>query len=146
MRLHWFMALVASCAASSLSASAFGTKDEARAIAAQVIDIIEQDGIAAAAEAIIDPDKPYRKSRLGINLFDGTVVIADNREPESVATDYADFADLTGEPIWGRVSTAADLEDDAELRWYHYDTQEPYTFLCFVRRASRDNGMVMVCR
>jgi superfamily II DNA/RNA helicase len=67
-------------------------------------------------------------------------------EPESVATDYADFPDLTGEPIWGRISAAADRQDDAELRWYHYDTQEPYTFLCFVRRAGRDNGMVMVCR
>ena len=129
-----------------LAGSDFGTKEEAREIATRIVEIIDSQGMTAAAEEIISADGPYRRSRMGINLFDGTVVVADNREPESVATDYGDFPDLTGEPVWGRITAAADAEDDAVLLWYHYDTQENYEFHCFVKRAQRDNGMVMVCR
>lgn len=140
-------AILAAClAAPVLAANDFGTKEEAREIATQVVSIIDAEGLTAAAEAIISADGPFRKSRMGINLFHGTMVVADNREPETVAVDYADFPDLTGEPIWPRITAAAEREDDAVLLWYHYDTQEDYEFHCFVKRAQRDDGMVMVCR
>ena len=128
------------------AASDFGTKEEARSIADVVINIVEENGIAAAAQEIVSADGQFRASRMGVNLFQGTVVIADNREPESVAADYVDIQDLTGAPVWGRISAAADIEDDAELLWYHYDTQEEYLFRCFSKRASRDDALVMVCR
>lgn len=138
--------IAAAFATPTLAGTDFGTKEEAREIASQVVDIIEAQGLTAAAEAIISSNGPYRKSRMGINLFNGTVVIADNREPESVEMDFGDFPDLTGEPVWPRISAAADIEDDARLLWYHYDTQQNYEFHCFVKRAQRGDSMVMVCR
>lgn len=108
--------ILAMCFATPLlAANDFGTKEEAREIATQVVSIIDAEGLTAAAEAIINADGPYRKSRMGINLFHGTMVVADNREPESVAMDFADFPDLTGEPVWPRISAAGDIEDEAVL-------------------------------
>lgn len=126
--------------------SDFGTRAEAEELAHAVIEIVENDGIAAAVTAIIDPDGPFRHSRMGINLFGGSFVIADNREPETVAADYSETADLTGQLVWPIISAAADAQDDAVLLWYHYDTQEHYTYHCFSLRADRDDGTVMVCR
>ena len=124
----------------------FGTKEEARALATELVSIINQEGVAAAAEAVVNPDGPFRHSRMGVNLFHGSTVIADNREPETVAADYSEVADLTGELAWPMISAAADRNDDVVLKWYHYDTQEVYDFHCFSMRASRDDGAVMVCR
>lgn len=124
----------------------FGTKEEARALATELVSIINQEGVAAAAEAVVNPDGPFRHSRMGVNLFHGSTVIADNREPETVAADYSEVADLTGELAWPMISAAADRNDDVVLKWYHYDTQEVYDYNCFSMRASRDDGVVMVCR
>lgn len=131
---------------SARAAEDFGTKAEARALASTLVAIIDRDGVAAAARAVLDPDGPFRHSRMGVNLFHGSTVIADNREPETVATDYADTADLTGALVWPIISAAAEAEDDALLKWYHYDTQEVYDYHCFSMKAARDDGAVMICR
>ena len=140
------LALGAFVAMPAMAGTDFGTKDEARSLAEQLISIIDQEGIKAAAAAVVAPDSAFRNSRMGVNLFRGSVVIADNREPETVAADYSTVADLTGDPVWPRIGFAADVEDDAVLLWYHYDTQETYEYHCFSLRAQRDNGLVMVCR
>lgn len=125
----------------------FGTRDEARALAERLVAIIDEKGIKAAVEAIYDPALPFVGSRMGVNLFQGSMVIADNREPETVAADYSAIADLTGAPVWPRVSAAAESGgDDAVLKWYHYDTQEVYDYHCFSMHAARDDGYVMICR
>jgi hypothetical protein len=133
--------------APALAGQDFGTREEARALAQRLVAIIDADGIQAAVEAIYDPSQPFVATRMGVNLFQGSTVIGDNREPETVAADYSGSADLTGEPVWPRVSDAAARGgDDAVLKWYHYDTQEVYDFHCFAMRAERDDGHVMVCR
>jgi len=142
---------IAACAihaaASAAAASPFGTLDEARALAERLVAIIDEDGIDAAAVAIYDPAHPFVATPMGVNLFRGSVVIADNREPETVAADYAQVADLTGAPVWPRVSAAAAAGGgDAVLKWYHYDTQEVYDFHCYSLGAATDDGLVMVCR
>jgi hypothetical protein len=83
---------------------------------------------------------------MGVNLFQGSIVIADNREPETVAADYSETADLTGAVVWPRIRDAGQVGDDAILTWYHYDTQEAYEYHCYSKRADRDEGLVMVCR
>lgn len=142
-----FLTLAAlSMTSPAYAATAFGTKEEAQHLAKELVAIIEQDGVVVAAQAVVDPAGPFRRSSMGINLFVGSTVIADNREPETVAIDYDNFPDLNGNNVWPLISAAADRQDDALLRWYHYDTQEAYDFRCFSLRASRDDGLVMVCR
>ena len=63
----------------------FGTKEDAKHIADQMIAIVEEQGLEAAVTAMHDPDQPFVSSRMGVNLFDGPIVIADNREPETLA-------------------------------------------------------------
>lgn len=127
-------------------ANDFGTAEEANALAEALVEIIEAHGVDAAVAAIHDPEQPFVGSRMGVNLFRGATVIADNREPEMVAADYSETWDLSGVPVWPRISAAADAEGDAVLEWYHYDTQEQYTYHCASRRANRDDALVMVCR
>ena len=146
MRLSWIAALVALVANASWAAQPFGTKEEARRLAEQLIQVIEAEGIRAAAEAVYNPEMPFLHTAMGVNLFTGSTVIADNREPEMVAADFSQTEDLTGAPAWPRIAAAADIADDAVLKWYHYDTQEVYDFHCFSMRATRDDGLVMVCR
>ncbi len=133
-------------ASQAFSGTDFGTKEEARDLASRLVAIIDSGGVASAAESVVDPDGPFRYSRLGVNLFRGSIVVADNREPESVAADYSKTRDLTGELVMARILAAAAQNDDVVLKWYHYDTQEVYDFHCFSMRASRDDGTVMVCR
>lgn len=124
----------------------FGSAEQARALSLALVAIIDARGIGAAIDAMHDPDQPFAASRMGVNLFAGSLVIADNREPEMVAADFAEQADLTGAPAWPRIAAAADSGGDAVLEWYHYDTQAPYTYHCHSARAQRDDGLVMVCR
>ncbi|ARE41373.1 hypothetical protein RGUI_3232 [Rhodovulum sp. P5] len=138
--------ILAIAAVPAAAAPVLGTKEEGRALAKALVEIIDRDGIEAATQAVYDPDLPFVHSRQGVNLFTGSTVIADNREPEMVAADYSQTPDLTGELVWPRVWAAADIEDDAVLKWYHYDTQEVYDFHCFSMHANRDQGLVMVCR
>lgn len=126
--------------------SDFGTREEAKALAEAMIAVVEADGIDAGIQAMYDPDFPFMRTRMGVNLFQGSIIIADNREPETVAADYTTVADLTGEVVWPRILEAAAAEDDAQLSWYHYDTQQEYLYDCFSMRADRDDGLVMVCR
>ena len=146
MKSPLFLAFFFVSIAGAVAAGPFGTREQARDFAIEIIALVDEQGLSAAAQAIIATDSKFRKSRMGINLFDGTVVIADNREPESVSTDYLEITDLTGEPIWPAIAAAADAQDDAELLWYHYDTQEEYAYKCFSMRATRENAVVMVCR
>lgn len=150
MRRH-ISALVACAAAAAAAVPAqadedFGTKEEARRLAAALIEIVDADGVAAAAHAVLDPDGPFRTSPMGVNLFRGSTVVADNREPETVAADYAETTDLSGALAWPLIAAAAEKEDDALLKWYHYDTQEAYDYHCFSMRADRDDATVMICR
>jgi hypothetical protein len=141
----------AAAALSAFSANAgndgdFGTKDEAVRLSAQLIEIIDTQGLDAAAKAVYDVDLPFVHTRMGVNLFRGHIVIADNQEPEMVAADYSKTGDLTGEMAWPRISAAAARNEDVVLKWYHYDTQEIYDFRCFARAAKTVDATVMVCR
>lgn len=124
----------------------FGTRDEAKSLADRMIDIVNDAGIEAAVTAMHDTDEPFVGSRMGVNLFSGSTVIADNREPETIAADYSSTADLTGTLVWPIISAAAAAEDDAHLKWYHYDTQEEYDYKCFSKRSDAADATVMVCR
>lgn len=78
-----------------------------------------------------DANKPFSASQMGIHVFEQSIIVADNREPELIATSYAEVEDLTGEPMWPRIVAAADASSDAILEWYHYDTQAEYTYQCY---------------
>ncbi len=126
--------------------SYFGTREEAKSLAEAVIAIVDSEGIEEAIQAMHEPEMPFVHSRMGINLFSGSTVIADNREPETIAADYSETSDLRGMPVWPIISAAAELEGDAELRWYHYDTQEEYDYKCYSKRSTVADATVMVCR
>mgnify|MGYP000719442879 CR=1 FL=1 len=146
MKLSIHALLFCVAAFPAIAGEEFGTRQEARALATALIAIIDEDGIAAGAHAVVDPESQFRNSRMGVNLFRGSTVIADNREPETVAADYSETADMTGTLVWPLIAAAADRQDDAILKWYHYDTQEAYDYHCFSMRAARDDATVMVCR
>ncbi len=146
MLKKFVMLFTLATATQAMSSSDFGTEAEAESLAKALVEIINRDGVAAGADAVIDPDGPFRQSRMGVNLFEGSFVIADNREPETVSADYAETADLTGELVWPIVKAAAEENRDAVLKWYHYDTQEPYWYRCRSMSASRDDAIVMICR
>jgi hypothetical protein len=147
MKRTAFAALAALAAVSiSHAGTDFGTREDAEAIADALVAIIDADGIEAAVAAMHDPSQPFLASRLGVNLFKGSIQVADNREPEMVASDYAETADLNGLPIWPLVTAAADSKSEAVLLWYHYDTQERYEYHCLSRWGRRDEGLVMICR
>ncbi len=124
----------------------FGTREEAKQLAELMISIVDRDGIEAAVTAMHQPDQPFVSSRMGINLFSGSTVIADNREPETIAADYSETADLTGALVWPIVAAAAAVEGDAALKWYHYDTQEEYDYMCYSKASAVGDATVMVCR
>lgn len=124
----------------------FGTLEEAQEIATAMIVILDTHGVEAAIEAMHDRDYPFVGSRMGVNLFSGSTVIADNREPETIAADYSETADLTGTLVWPLISAAAEKGGDANLKWYHYDTQESYDYKCYSLGASTVSATVMVCR
>lgn len=124
----------------------FGTREEAIVLADAIIAIVEAEGVEAAVEAMHEPDMPFVSSRMGINLFSGSTVIADNREPETIAADYSATADLTGALVWPIIAAAAQAGGDAELKWYHYDTQEEYDYKCYSIRFAPADATVMVCR
>ena len=143
------LACAAACAlipATGWADGDFGTREEAKRLADEMIAIVEERGIEAAIIAMHDPERPFAASRMGVNLFRGSTVIADNREPETIAADYASTADLTGALVWPIISAAAEREGDASLKWYHYETQEAYDYKCFSKRAAVADATVMVCR
>ena len=74
-----------------------------------------------------------------------TLTIA-KAEPETIAADYSETADLTGALVWPIISAAAEVGGDANLKWYHYDTQEEYDYKCFSKRSADIDVTVMVCR
>lgn len=147
MRLFFISCGFALLFASTTTAGTdFGTRTEARALAESLISIVETEGIDAAIDAVYSEGGPFQETRMGVNLFKGTFVIADNREPEMVAADYSSVPDLTGENVWPRIAAAAERSDDVVLKWYHYDTQAVYDYHCFSMRADRDDAAVMICR
>lgn len=147
MRIVLSAVAAAMLAATGVQASDdFGTREEAKQLAETLIGIVNERGIEAAMEAVYDPDLPFLHSRMGVNLFQGSFVVADNREPEMVAADYTETADLTGALVWPRISAAAARGEDVVLKWYHYDTQAQYDYHCYALQARRDDGAVMICR
>ncbi|MEO0388542.1 MAG: hypothetical protein AAF281_13630 [Pseudomonadota bacterium] len=141
------LALAATLLGSPAVAGAdFGSAAEAQAIAAQMSEIIRSGGIDAGIAAMHDPAQPFGSSRLGIHVFENTIIVADNREPELIATSYAEVQDLTEETMWPRIVAAADAKGDAMLKWYHYDTEAVYEYRCYSERAVAPSVLVMVCR
>lgn len=130
----------------TIAGTEFGTKQEAMDLADRIITILDADGLSAGIKALFDPDQPFLSSRMGVNLFAGSVVVGDNREPEMVAADYAETPDLTGTMVWPLIDVAADRGEDVVLKWYHYDSQEIYDYHCFSRHAQNTSYTVMVCR
>lgn len=124
----------------------FGTREEAKLLADRMIAIVDSEGLEAAVEAMHRSDMPFVGSRMGVNLFSGSTVIADNREPETIAADYSETVDLTGALVWPVIAAAAQVEGDAALKWYHYDTQEEYDYKCHSKRSAAVDATVMVCR
>lgn len=124
----------------------FGSKEEAQQIAATLSAIVQTEGLEEAISALHDPERPFSASRLGIHIFEKSVIVADNREPELIASSYAEIEDLTGEPMWPRITAAADARSDAVLEWYHYDTEAEYTYHCHSEWAVSGDVLVMVCR
>lgn len=147
-KVFWPAALAMLAAtASPISASeSFGTRDAAVALVDEMVAIIADGGVDAGIVAMHDPDLPFATSVMGVHIFEQAIIVADNREPELIATSYAEVQDLTGEPMWPRIVAAADAEGDATLLWYHYDTEEVYEYSCPSKWAVAGDVIVMVCR
>lgn len=126
--------------------TAFGTDQDARSIAGKMVKIIADKGLETAIGAMHDPSHPFVNSEMGVHIFEGSIIVADNREPELIATSYAEVQDLTEEPMWPRIVAAADADTDAMLKWYHYDTEEVYGYHCLSQWAVKPEVLVMVCR
>lgn len=124
----------------------FGTAEEAREIASMMTQIIQNNGLDAGIEAMHDSSQPFSASQMGIHVFEQSIIVADNREPELIASSYAEVEDLTGETMWPRIVAAADTSSDAILEWYHYDTEAEYTYQCYSEWSVPGDVIVMVCR
>jgi len=124
----------------------FGTAEEAEAIATMMIEIVNAGGVDAGVAAMHDEKLPFATTALGVNLFDGSVLVADNGEPERVASDYAYTTDRQGTAIFPGLTEALSRGQTIQLRWYHYDTQEVYLFDCHGRSSELHDAHVMVCR
>ena len=70
---------------------------------------------------------------MGVNLFTGSTVIADNREPETISADYSEAAALTGALVWPLIASATEVEGDANLK-------------CHSKGCGLFDVTVMVCR
>lgn len=128
------------------ASSEFGTETEAQDIAKQMTSIIQSDGLDAAIAAMHDASLPFSTSAMGIHVFEQSIIVADNREPELIAASYVEVQDLTGEAMWPRIVAAADTKSDAILEWYHYDTEAEYAYQCYSEWATAGEVIVMVCR
>ena len=126
--------------------SSLGTKEETDLLAAEIVRIIDEKGMDRAVQALVDPAMPFASTRQGVNLFDGSIIVGDNREPEMVRADYADLTDLNGALMWKLISEAAPENAEVVIKWYHYDTQEVYDYSCLARNAADPRFTVMVCR
>ena len=140
------MSAILLAAATAASASDFGTEAEATAIIAEMSTIIQNDGLDAGIEAMHNPDLPFSTSQMGIHVFEQSIIVADNREPELIAQSYAELQHLTGEFMWPRIEAAANDSSAAILEWYHYDTEEEYSYTCHSDWATPGDVLVMVCR
>lgn len=143
------LCLLPACLVAATAATAntdFGTADDARSIAGQMSEIIAANGIDSGIEAMHDLAMPFATSKMGIHIFEDSIIVGDNREPELIASSYAEVQDLTGESMWPRIVAAADTKSDAILEWYHYDTEAEYTYECYSEWAIAGSAIVMVCR
>ncbi len=131
---------------SAIAMGDFGTADEAKSIANEMSSIVQAGGVDAAIEAMHNPDMPFVGTQMGVHVFEQSIIVADNREPELIASSYAEVEDLTGEAMWPRIVAAADAQDEAVLEWYHYDTEAEYTYNCYSEWAVPGDVLVMVCR
>lgn len=138
--------LTTTLAAPALATGEFGSLEEATTIAQQMTAIIQEQGLDAGIAAMHDNNLPFSSSQMGIHVFEDSIIVADNREPELIATSYADIEDLTGESMWPRIVTAADAQTEATLEWFHYDTEAEYSYSCYSEWAIAGSTIVMVCR
>lgn len=145
MRTTFTLAAILATTAAHASVD-FGTADEAKSITSEMVQIIQSEGLDAGIAAMHDPAKPFATSKMGIHVFEQSVIVADNREPELIASSYAEVEDLTGEAMWPRIVAAADVSGDAVLEWYHYDTEAEYTYNCHSQWAVPGDVIVMTCR
>ncbi len=147
MKLGILTAVISIFTASvAVSGTAFGTEADARKMATYLSEIIVVDGVDAGIDAMNDPDMPFASSAMGLQIFEGSMIVADNRAPDLEVTSFADVADLTWTPMWPRIVEAAHTGEDATLQWYHYDTETEYTFHCYSEWAQGNSVLVMACR
>ena len=88
--------VVALVPAAGWSDGYFGTREEAKQLADEMITIVDSEGIEMAIKAMHDPQRPFVGSRMGVNLFEGSTVIADNREPETIAAEMVSLRHAGG--------------------------------------------------
>lgn len=119
-----FAATTTAIAADDVFVSDFGTEAESRDMAGVMVEIIQTDGLEAGIAAMHDPEQPFADTPMGVHVFEAAIIVADNREPELIASSYEEIADLTNEPMWPRIVEAANTDSEAILEWYHYDTEE----------------------
>lgn len=132
--------------AAALAAGEFGSEAESRAITDRMVEIINSQGVDAGIAAMHDGGEPFVGAQMGVHVFESGIIVADNREPELIATSYEEVADLTEEPMWPRIVAAADAEGEAQLKWYHYDTEAVYDYQCFSKWTDQPEILVMTCR
>lgn len=124
----------------------FGSEAEAWALVDEMVGVIQDSGLDAGIAAMHDAGQPFAETKMGVHIFEAGIIVADNREPELIASSYEEVADLTNEPMWPRIVEAANAESEAVLEWYHYDTEAEYTYHCPSKWAKGEEVLVMVCR
>lgn len=145
--MRWKLAITFALLGTAATAMGdFGTEDEAREIASELTQIIQSGGVDAGIAAMHDPARPFVATNMGVHILEHGILVADNREPELVATAYSDIPDLTGEPMWPRIVAAADTNSEAIVEWFHYETEAEYTYHCYSEWSVPGDVLVMVCR
>lgn len=130
MRVISITTAIAFSASEAFASGEFSGAEDAKPIANQMTTIIQSSGLDAAIDAMHDSSLPFAASQMGIHVFEQSIIVADNRELELIASSYADVQDLTGDTKWPRITAAADVNGEAVLDWYHYDIEAEYTFNC----------------
>lgn len=141
-----FLTISSVSASVSVIASEFGSDHQARDAAERVIAVFAESGLDAAIALVNDPENGFGLAPLGVNLLHDGRLVADNREPETVGSDYTAVMDLEGERLWPRIGKVlADGGDELVILWTHYDTGAPYAYRCVLRRSNDALVIAMIC-
>ena len=139
-------ALLTLASSVAIAGTDFGTDQEARDITQQMVDIIKDQGLDAGIAAMHDASGPFLDTKMGVHIFQESIIVADNREPELIAASYAGVTDANGNDMWEMIQAAAAETTDFVTLWTHYDTNEPYEYHCFTQYAVEGQVTVMTCR